>query len=232
MLRYLYYLLIINGVDGALVAYHEKVTRKIFFFLYFRHKQVMLEAYERQCDEACKIFAEYQRRLHQFVDQARDVRRSSTGVSGPADSADDMQLQNAREDLYSVKSNRLSEDLIETAGERCIRKACETLAANMIETIRSSFPAFEGSGINSTCQLDAAKLGMDLDCEIPTDVKAVALDCLKNPSLLLQSVITYTSRIKTLIHRETNKIDIRADAELLRCYFSCLIFIYLTLLLE
>jgi hypothetical protein len=177
----------------------------------------MLEAYERQCDEACTIFAEYQRRLHQFVDQARDVRRSSIGVSGAADSADDMQLQSGREDLYSsVKNNRLPEDLVETAGERCIRKACETLATNMTETIRSSFPAFEGSGINSTCQLDAAKLGVDLDSEIPTDVKAVALDSLKNPSLLLQSVITYTARMKTLIHRETGKIDIRADAELLR----------------
>ncbi|GJN34088.1 hypothetical protein PR202_gb22726 [Eleusine coracana subsp. coracana] len=177
----------------------------------------MLEAYEQQCDEACKIFAEYQRRLHHFVNQARDVRRSSIGVSGAADSIDDMQLQSDREDLYSsVKSNRLSEDLVETAGERSIRKACETLAANMIETIRSSFPAFEGSGINSTCQLDAAKLGIDLDGEIPTDVKSVALDSLKNPSLLLQSIITYTSRMKTLIHRETDKIDIRADAELLR----------------
>uniref|UniRef100_A0A804UDL3 AUGMIN subunit 5 n=1 Tax=Zea mays TaxID=4577 RepID=A0A804UDL3_MAIZE len=183
-----------------------------------RHKQVMLEAYEQQCDEACKIFAEYQRRLHQFVNQARDVQRSSIGVAGTTGSVEDMQLQSNRDDLYSstIKSNRLSEDLLETAGERSIRKACETLAADMIETIRSSFPAFEGSGINSSCQLTAAKLGIDLDGEIPTDVKAVALDSLKNPFLLLQSIITYTSRMKTLIHRETDKIDIRADAELLR----------------
>ncbi|KAL6846617.1 hypothetical protein ACP4OV_024065 [Aristida adscensionis] len=182
-----------------------------------RHKQVMLEAYEQQCDEACKIFAEYQRRLHQYVNQARDVRRSSVGMAGAADAVNDMQLQNDRDDLYSaVKSNRLSDDLVETAGERSIRKACETLASEMIETIRNSFPAFEGSGINSSCQLDAAKLGIDLDGEIPTDVKAVALDSLKNPSMLLQSIITYTSRMKTLIHRETDKIDIRADAELLR----------------
>ncbi|KAF0915528.1 hypothetical protein E2562_036681 [Oryza meyeriana var. granulata] len=182
-----------------------------------RHKQVMLEAYEQQCDEACKIFAEYQRRLHQFVNQARDVRRSSIGVAGPADAVEDMQLQSEREELYStVKSNRLSEDLVETSRERGIRKACETLAADMIEMIRNSFPAFEGSGINSSCQLDVAKLGIDLDGEIPQDVKAVALDSLKNPSLLLQSIITYTSRMKTLIHNETDKIDIRADAELLR----------------
>lgn len=127
-------------------------------------------------------------------------------------------MQSDRDDLYSstIRSSRLPEDLVETAGERSIRKACETLAADMIETIRSSFPAFEGSGINSSCQLDAAKLGIDLDGDIPTDVKAVALDSLKNPSMLLQSIITYTSRMKTLIHRETDKIDIRADAELLR----------------
>uniref|UniRef100_A0A0D3H6D2 AUGMIN subunit 5 n=1 Tax=Oryza barthii TaxID=65489 RepID=A0A0D3H6D2_9ORYZ len=182
-----------------------------------RHKQVMLEAYEQQCDEACKIFAEYQRRLHQFVNQARDVRRSSIGAGGPADAVEDMQLQSEREELYStVKSNRLSDDLVETSRERSIRKACETLAGDMIEMIRSSFPAFEGSGINSSSQLDAAKLGIDLDGEIPQDVKAVALDSLKNPSLLLQSIITYTSRMKILIHKETDKIDIRADAELLR----------------
>lgn len=189
----------------------------------------MLEAYEQQCDEACKIFAEYQRRLHQFVNQARDVRRSSIGVSGAAGAVEDMQLQSDREDLYSstIKSNRLPEDLVETAGERSIRKACETLAADMIETIRSSFPAFEGSGINSSCQLDAAKLGIDLDGEIPTDVKAVALDSLKNPTLLLQSIITYTSRMKTLIHRETDKIDIRADAELLRYHMPHLSLIFL-----
>uniref|UniRef100_A0A804MN56 AUGMIN subunit 5 n=1 Tax=Zea mays TaxID=4577 RepID=A0A804MN56_MAIZE len=183
-----------------------------------RHKQVMLQAYEQQCDEAHKIFAEYQRRLHQFVNQARDVRRSSIGVAGATGALVDMQLQSDRDDLYpsTIKSNRLPEDLLETAGERSIRKACETLAADMIETIRSSFPAFEGCGINSSCQLDAEKLGIDLVGEIPTYVKLVALDSLKNPFMLLQSIITYTSRMKTLIHRETDKIDIRADAELLR----------------
>jgi hypothetical protein len=89
----------------------------------------------------------------------------------------------------------------------------------MVEMIRSSFPAFEGNGINPSCQLDVAKLGTDLDGDIPADVKAVALDSLKNPSLLLQSVNAYTSRMKMLVHRETEKIDIRADAELLRYYF-------------
>nr|XP_019703980.1 AUGMIN subunit 5 [Elaeis guineensis] len=86
----------------------------------------------------------------------------------------------------------------------------------MIERIHSTFPAYEGSGINLNPQLDAAKLGLDLDGEVPEDIKTVALDALKNPYLLLQSITTYTSRVNMLIHRETEKIDIRADAELLR----------------
>ncbi|KAL5723269.1 hypothetical protein ACHQM5_006686 [Ranunculus cassubicifolius] len=40
-----------------------------------RHKQVMLEAYDQQSDEAARIFAEYQKRLHYYVIQARDSRR-------------------------------------------------------------------------------------------------------------------------------------------------------------
>ncbi|OAY78970.1 AUGMIN subunit 5 [Ananas comosus] len=181
-----------------------------------RHKQVMLEAYDQQCDEAAKIFAEYQRRLHQYVNQARDIRRLNT--SG-ADAAEDLQVHIEKEAVYStVKGNRLLDDvvLIETSQERNIRKACETLAGCMIEVIHSTFPAYEGSGINVNSQLDAVKLGIDLEGEIPEDVKAVATDALNNPLLLLQSITMYTSRVKTLIHKETEKIDIRADAELLR----------------
>ncbi|XP_010928500.1 AUGMIN subunit 5 isoform X1 [Elaeis guineensis] len=182
-----------------------------------RHKQVMLEAYDQQCDEATKIFAEYQRRLHHYVNQARDVRRLTTGSA--VDAVDDPHAHGEKEAVYStVKGNRSSDDiiLIETSRERNIRKACETLAAHMIERIRSTFPAYEGSGISLNAQLDAAKLGLDLDGEVPEDIKTVALDALKNPYLLLQSITTYTSRVNMLIHRETEKIDIRADAELLR----------------
>ncbi|KAH7689288.1 HAUS augmin-like complex subunit 5 protein [Dioscorea alata] len=181
-----------------------------------RHKQVMLEAYDQQCDEAAKIFAEYQKRLHHYVNQARDVRRSSSG--GLADGADELML-GEKEAVYStVKGNKSSDDLIliETSRERNIRRACEILAANMIEKIRIMFPAYEGSGININSALDAAKLGIDIDGEIPDDVTAVSLEALKNPSLMIQSITLYTSRVNTLIHRETEKIDIRADAELLR----------------
>lgn len=180
-----------------------------------RHKQVMLEAYDQQCDEAAKIFAEYQRRLHQFVNQARDIRRLSTGSSD----ADDLHNPSDKEAVYStVKGNKSSDDiiLIETSSERNIRMACETLSAQMIERIRSTFPAYEGNGINMNSQLEAAKLGNELHGELPEDVKAVAVDSLRNPSLLLHSITLYTSRISSLIHRESEKIDIRADAELLR----------------
>ncbi|KAJ0987021.1 hypothetical protein J5N97_005377 [Dioscorea zingiberensis] len=181
-----------------------------------RHKQVMLEAYDQQCDEAAKIFAEYQKRLHHYVNQARDVRQSSSG--GLVDAVDDLML-GEKEAVYStVKGNKSSDDfiLIETSRERNIRRACEILAAHMIEKIRITFPAYEGNGININSQLDAAKLGIDIDGNIPDDVKIVAVDALKNPSLMIQSIALYTSRVNTLIHRETEKIDIRADAELLR----------------
>lgn len=176
---------------------------------------MMLEAFDQQCDEAVKIFAEYQRRLHQFVDQARDVRRLSTG----SDVVDDLHGQDEKESVYStVKVNRSSDDviLIETSRERNTRKACESLAAYMMEKITSTFPAYEGNGISLNSQIDAAKLGIDLDGEVPQDVKAIIMQALKNPSLLLQSITMYTSRVNAVIHRETEKIDIRADAELLR----------------
>ncbi|OVA16921.1 hypothetical protein BVC80_9049g57 [Macleaya cordata] len=182
----------------------------------YRHRQVMLEAYDQQCDEATKIFAEYQRRLHHFVNQARDSRRSSVGT---VDVIDDFHANSEKEAVYStVKGNKSSDDiiLVETTRERNIRKACESLAAHMIEKIRNAFPAYEGSGIHVNPQLEAAKLGIDFDGEVPEEVKAVVLNALKNPPQLLQAITMYTTRLKTLISRETEKIDIRADAELLR----------------
>lgn len=208
-----------------LVLYDVHIVHYLFFHQ-IRHKQVMLEAYDQQCDEAAKIFAEYQRRLHQYVNQARDIRRLN--MSG-ADAAEDLQVHIEKEAVYStVKGNRLLDDvvLIETSQERNIRKACETLAGCMIEVIHSTFPAYEGSGINVNSQLDAVKLGIDLEGEIPEDVKAVATDALNNPLLLLQSITMYTSRVKTLIHKETEKIDIRADAELLRYHWRIFLFHY------
>ncbi|XP_010257953.1 PREDICTED: AUGMIN subunit 5 [Nelumbo nucifera] len=183
----------------------------------YRHKQVMLEAYDQQCDESTKIFAEYQKRLHYYVNQARDAQRSS--ASSSVDVVDDFHVNSEKEAVYAtVKGNKSLDDviLIETTRERNVRKACESLAAHMIEKIRNSFPAYEGSGIHLSPQLEVEKLGIDFDGELPDDIKTAILNCLENPPQLLQTITTYTVRMKTLISRETEKIDIRADAELLR----------------
>lgn len=183
----------------------------------YRHKQVMLESYDQQCDEAARIFAEYHRRLHYYVSQARDAQSSILHPS--SELANSYSGGSEREAVYStVKGTKSAEDviLIETTREKNVRKVCESLAAHMIEKVRNSFPAYEGGGIHINPQLEAAKLGFDFDGEIPDEVATVILCCLKSPPLLLQAVTAYTSRLKTLISREIEKIDVRADAEILR----------------
>lgn len=182
-----------------------------------RHKQVMLESHDQQCDEAAKIFAEYHKRLRYYINQARNAQRSS--VDSATEVATSLHASSDKEAVYStVKGAKAAEDviLIETTRERNIRKACEFLALHTIDKIRSSFPAFEGSGIHSNPQLEAAKLGYDFDGEIPEDVKIVVESCLRSPPLLLQAITAYTQRLKSLITREIEKVDVRADAEALR----------------
>ncbi|PKA66335.1 hypothetical protein AXF42_Ash007032 [Apostasia shenzhenica] len=183
-----------------------------------RHKQIMLEAYDQQCDDAAKIIAEYQKRLHQYVSKAGDVRRLTAGGAGEV-ADDDIHLRSEKEATYStVKGSKLSDDVIvmETSQEKNIRVACESLAALMIEKIRNTFPSYDGSGISSNSQIVVSKLILDLESEMPENVKVVIGDLLKNPSSLLKSMTTYTLHVNALIRRETEKIDIRADAELLR----------------
>ncbi|KAK3212270.1 hypothetical protein Dsin_016976 [Dipteronia sinensis] len=183
----------------------------------YRHKQVMLEAYDQQCDEAAKIFAEYHKRLRQYVNQARDAQRTSSDSS--VETVNSFTANSEKEAVYStVKGNKLADDfiLIETTRERNIRKACESLAAHILDKIRLSFPAYEGSGIHSNPQLEAAKLGSDFEGEIPDEVRTVIVNCLKSPPQLLQAITGYTFRLKTMISREIEKIDVRADAETLR----------------
>ncbi|XP_027350049.1 AUGMIN subunit 5 [Abrus precatorius] len=183
----------------------------------YRHKQVMLEAYDRQCDEAAKIFAEYHKRLCYYVNQARDSQKS--GVDSSVEMANSFSAKSEKEAVYStVKSGKSADDviLIETTREKSIRKACESLVAHMIEKIRSSFPAFEGSGIHLNPQAETAKLGFDFDGQIPDEVRTVIINCLKSPPQLLQAITAYTFRLKSLISREIDKIDVRADAETLR----------------
>ncbi|KAI5340710.1 hypothetical protein L3X38_019984 [Prunus dulcis] len=182
-----------------------------------RHKQVMLDAYYQQCDEAEKIFAEYHKRLRYYVNQARDAQRS--GVDSSLELVNSFSSSSEKEAVYStLKGSKAADDvlLIETTRERNIRKACESLAAHMIEKIRNSFPAYEGSGVHLNPQLETAKLGFDFDGELPDEVRAAIVNGLKSPPQLLQAITSYTSRLKSLISREIEKIDVRADAETLR----------------
>ncbi|CAK9175796.1 unnamed protein product [Ilex paraguariensis] len=183
----------------------------------YRHKQVMLEAYDQQCDEAARIFAEYHKRLRYYVNQARDAQRSIFESSDEVVTG--FQPSNDKEAVYStVKGSKSAEDviLLETTRERNIRKACESLAVQMIEKIHNSFPAYEGSGIHLNPQLEAAKLGFDFDGDVPDEVRDVIINCLRSPPQLLQAITAYTQRLKILIAREIEKIDVRADAETLR----------------
>lgn len=179
----------------------------------------MLEAYDQQCDEATKIFAEYHKRLRYYLTQARDVHRST---SDPLEVVTSFHPKNEKEAVYStVKSSKSADDviLIETTSERNIRKACEYLAVQVAEKIRNSFPAYEGSGIHLNPQPEAAKFGIDFDGDIADEVKVVIVNSLKNPPQLLHAITIYTQRLKTMISREIEKIDVRADAETLR--YSC-----------
>lgn len=188
----------------------------------------MLEAYDQQCDEAAKIFAEYHKRLRQYVNQARDAQR--TTVDSSVEVVNSFTGNSEKEAVYStVKGSKSADDviLIETTRERNIRKACESLAAHMIEKIRLSFPGYEGTGIHSNPQLEAAKLGLEFEGEIPDEVRTVIVNCLKSPPQLLQAITAYTLRLKTLISREIEKIDVRADAETLR--YPLILFLFLTL---
>ena len=98
----------------------------------------MLEPYDQQCDEAAKIFAEYHKRLRFYVSQARDAQRSS--VDSSAEVVTSYSGNREKEAIYStLKGSKSVEDviLIETTQERNIRKACESLAAFMIDKIRN-----------------------------------------------------------------------------------------------
>lgn len=181
----------------------------------FRHKQVMLEAYDQQCDEATKIFAEYHKRLCYYLIQARNVRRSSV------DSVEVVTMlrpNTEKEAVYSkLRGSKSPQDvIIETTWERNIRNACEFLASQVAERICSSFPAYEGSGLHFNPQLESAKLGIDFEGDLADEVRSVILTCLKNPPQLLQAFILHTQKLKTLISSEIEKVDVRSDAETLR----------------
>ncbi|KAI3520901.1 hypothetical protein L1887_10354 [Cichorium endivia] len=161
----------------------------------YRHKQVTLEAYDRQCDEAVKIFSQYHKHLSSYVNQAKGCLKLEPDSS-----------KSEENDIFLNETNR----------ERNIRKACEWLAEHMTKRIHNSFPAYEGIGIHSNPQQETSKLGIDLEGNVPDEIQDMVLNSLKSPRQLLLSVITYTQRLKSIIAKEIEKIDIRADAETLR----------------
>lgn len=172
----------------------------------------MLDAYEQQCDEAARIFSEYHKRLRSYVNQVKDAQRLEN------DSSTEVTSEKGGDVYSTVKGSKPADDviLIETTRERNIRKACESLALQMIEKIQNLFPAFEGIGIHSNPQIEASKLGVDVDGDIPVDVRDVIRDCLRSPPQLLLALTTYTQRLKAIVSKEIEKIDVRADADMLR----------------
>ncbi|CAK9189720.1 unnamed protein product [Sphagnum troendelagicum] len=182
-----------------------------------RHKQVLLESYDQRCEQSSRIFMEYWRRLHIYVDHAREVQRGKSGGSEAA-------LESIHATSITTTGGRLAEGnhiLIETAQERSIRQACEGIAANLLEKIRTSFPAYNGGGGHADAQLEVAKLGFEGDGDgISEEVRETATSLLKNPPLLLRALAAYTSRVVAMLAREIEKIDIRADAERLRYRFE------------
>lgn len=183
-----------------------------------RHKQVLLESYDQRSEQSIRIFVEYWKRLHVHVEHARDAQRGKTTSS---DLVQDRLQANA--DAHFSTSASVSDDkqvFGEAAQERNIRQACEVLSAALLDRIRTSFPAYDGGSSQSDGQLEAAKLSFEVDGDgIPEDVKEIAMSLLKNPPLLLQAMADYSKRVVTTIDSETEKIDVRADAERLRCVF-------------
>ena len=176
-----------------------------------RHKQVLLESYGHRVEQTIRIFAEYSRRLHAYVEHAREAQR---GKAGCPDSSPDY-LQGL------VKSGQPGNQILsETPRERSVRQACEALAVDLTHKIRTTFSAYDGGGSHPEhTQLEVAKLGFEVDGDsIPEEVQETALTLLKNPPSLLQALAAYTSRIVTAIARET-EFDVRVDAERLRSVF-------------
>nr|XP_043634986.1 AUGMIN subunit 5-like [Erigeron canadensis] len=172
----------------------------------YRHKQVILEAYDSHCDETARIFAQYQKHLCYYVNQAKDAQGLEIDYPVNGFQAENEKGWKAANDVFHS----------ETSKERDIRMACESLAVQMIEKVHNLFPAYEGVGIHLNPQLEIGNLGIDVEGDIPNEVRDVILSCLKSPHQLLLDITAYTQRLKYLIAKETEKNDAITDAETLR----------------
>ncbi|KAG0627515.1 hypothetical protein M758_2G207400 [Ceratodon purpureus] len=180
-----------------------------------RHKQVLLESYDQRAEQSTRIFMEYWKRLHVYVEHARDAQRGKTAPSdfGPE------RTQSSADANFATSASASDEKQVlrETSQERNIRQACEVLSAGLLDKIRSSFPAYDGGSSQFDGQLEVAKLSFEVEGDgIPEEVKEIAISLLKNPPLLLQTMADYSKRVVATIDSETEKIDVRADAERLR----------------
>ncbi|KAI7750583.1 hypothetical protein M8C21_022492, partial [Ambrosia artemisiifolia] len=182
----------------------------------YRHKKVMLEAYDAQCDVAARIFTQYHKHLCSYVNKVKNSQRADAASLVAAMAG--FHVDDEKGAVYStIRSlTPAGEEVLETNRERDIQKACELLAEQTTEKISESFPAYNGNGIHSNPQLEASKLGVDFDGDVPEEVQDVILDCLKSPPRFLLDVTAYTQRLKFVVAEEIEKFDARADAELLR----------------
>ena len=155
------------------------------------------------------------------MEHAREAQIGRFGVSDPV-----LERSQSNVDAHYHSSTNVADEnqlVLEGVQERSIRQACELLASNLLEKVRSTFAAYDGSGSQADAQLEVPKLGFEMDGDgIPQEVIETALSLLKSPPLLLRAIATYTSRVVATIRSETNKMDIRADAERLRCVPICL----------
>ncbi|XP_024396569.1 AUGMIN subunit 5 isoform X2 [Physcomitrium patens] len=178
-----------------------------------RHKQVLLESCMQRAEQTTRIFTEYSCRLQPYVEHAREAQRGKNVCS---DLNPDFTPESTK---VGQSANQL---LTEIARDEAVRQACEALAEDLMHTIKTTFSAYGGERGNlDHTQLEVAKLGFEVDGDsIPEEVQETALTLLKNPHLLLQALAAHTSRIVAAIARETEDIDIRADAERLRYRFE------------
>ncbi|KAJ0732308.1 putative HAUS augmin-like complex subunit 5 [Helianthus annuus] len=194
----------------------EEADRKRVVDERANYRFVMLEAYGEQCDVAARIFTQYHKHLCSYVNQVKDSQRADADSSVAVITG--LHVSNEKGADYStIKTLKpVDEEVLETNRERNIRKACELLAEQTIKKIRNSFPAYKGYGIHSNPQVEASKLSIDLNGDIPHEIQRVILDCLKSPPQLLLAVTAYTQRLKLVVAKEIEKTDARADADILR----------------
>ncbi|KAG0447735.1 hypothetical protein HPP92_028205 [Vanilla planifolia] len=145
-----------------------------------RQKKELRDPGWRRLKEESRKKAEWLMKRANAV-QARHIRRLIT--DNAADPIGEIHSHSEKEAVYTmVKGSKSSDEviLIETSRDRIIRSTCESLARHMIERIQSTFPTYDGIGMNSSIQVDATKFLDDLEGDVLEDVMAVITVSLRN----------------------------------------------------